>query len=63
MPGKVLKVFVTPGHQVKKGDPLMILEAMKMEHQIKSPIDGEVKKILFKEGERVSQDEELVEIA
>lgn len=62
MPGKVVKVFVKAGDAVKKGDLLMMLEAMKMEHKILSPQDGVVKKILFQEGERVGQDCELLEI-
>ncbi|MCE9625072.1 MAG: acetyl-CoA carboxylase biotin carboxyl carrier protein subunit [Deltaproteobacteria bacterium] len=48
---------------VKKGDLLMMLEAMKMEHKILSPSDGTVKQVFFKEGERVAQDVELLEIA
>src|SRR5688572_8798080 len=59
MPGKVIKVFVKVGDPIKKGDLLMMLEAMKMEHKISSPRDGVVKKILFQEGERVGQDCEL----
>jgi 3-methylcrotonyl-CoA carboxylase alpha subunit len=62
MPGKVIQLLVRPGQAVKQGDLLMILEAMKMEHKILSPRDGVVKKIYFVEGERVSQDVELIEI-
>ncbi|MFO1463623.1 MAG: biotin/lipoyl-containing protein [bacterium] len=62
MPGKVVKVFVKTGDQVKKGDLLMMLEAMKMEHKILSPKDGVVGKIAFQEGERVGQDVDLLEI-
>jgi biotin carboxyl carrier protein len=62
MPGKILKVFVAPGDQVKAGDTLMILEAMKMEHKIQSPLTGTVQKILYNEGDRVAQDVHLVEI-
>ncbi len=62
MPGKIIKIFVKAGDQVKKGDLLLILEAMKMEHQVMTPQDGTIQKILFKEGERVSQGEELVEL-
>ncbi len=63
MPGKVVQVFVREGDKVKKGDLLMILEAMKMEHRILSPQDGVIKKIHFKEGARVVQDIELLEMA
>jgi len=62
MPGKVIEVFVKSGDAVKKGDLLMMLEAMKMEHKILSPKDGIVGKISFQAGERVGQDVELLEI-
>jgi acetyl/propionyl-CoA carboxylase alpha subunit len=62
MPGKVIKLLVTSGAAVRKGDLLMILEAMKMEHKILSPGSGVVKKIHFAEGDRVSQAVELIEI-
>lgn len=63
MPGKVIKVLVQEKQKVKKGELLLILEAMKMEHKILSPQDGSVQKILFKEGERVSQGEDLIELS
>ena len=53
LPGVVTKVIVKEGERVKKGDTLMILEAMKMENEVKSPKDGVVKQITVKEGERV----------
>ncbi len=62
MPGKVFKVMVKNGDKVKKGDGLMILEAMKMEHTIKASSDGVVKKVLFKEGDMVLGGVTLVEI-
>lgn len=62
MPGKVIKLAVAAGAAVAKGDLLMILEAMKMEHKILSPFAGIVKKIHYQEGERVSQDVELIDI-
>jgi biotin carboxyl carrier protein len=52
MPGMVLKVLVTPGQEVKKGDGLVILEAMKMENILKAGEDGTVKAI--KVGERTA---------
>ena len=45
MPGMVLNVLVTEGQEVKKGDDLIVLEAMKMENILKSPTDGVIKKI------------------
>jgi len=59
MPGKVFKVLVTEGDEVKAGAVLLILEAMKMEHSIKAPHDGIVRKIHFKEGELVDGGVEL----
>ena len=62
MPGKVLQVLVQPGAQVVKGTPLLILEAMKMEHTITAPRDGRIKKILFSAGEQVSEGAQLLEL-
>ncbi|WP_018476826.1 biotin/lipoyl-containing protein [Pontibacter roseus] len=45
MPGLILEIKVQPGQEVKKGDPIMILEAMKMENILKSPGDGVVKEV------------------
>ncbi|OYT33375.1 hypothetical protein B6U96_15895 [Archaeoglobales archaeon ex4484_92] len=53
LPGVVLKILVNPGDRVKIGDPLMIIESMKMENEIVSPVDGEVRRILVKEGQRI----------
>lgn len=59
MPGKIFKVLVSVGDEVKKGEPLLILEAMKMEHSIKAPHDGVVKSIDYKEGDQVDGGVEL----
>lgn len=50
MPGVVVKVMVTEGQVVKEGEALLILEAMKMENEMKSPKNGIIKKIYIKEG-------------
>ncbi|HEX5032882.1 MAG TPA: biotin/lipoyl-containing protein [bacterium] len=63
MPGKVIQVLVREGEAVKKGDLLMVLEAMKMEHKVLAPRDGVLGKIHFQAGERVGQDVALMEIA
>jgi biotin carboxyl carrier protein len=55
MPGKVVKIKVEEGQKVTKGETLLILEAMKMENEIKSSVDGEVKAIHVKEGEALDQ--------
>jgi biotin carboxyl carrier protein len=49
MPGTLLKILCKVGDSVKKGDPVFILEAMKMEHEIVAPIDGRVTSISAKE--------------
>lgn len=60
MPGLVLKILVKQGDVVAKGAPLLILEAMKMEHQIVAPKDGTIASINCKEGELVQPGIELV---
>ncbi|MEO6849686.1 MAG: acetyl-CoA carboxylase biotin carboxyl carrier protein subunit [Mucilaginibacter sp.] len=55
MPGLVLKLFVSEGSEVKKGDNLFILEAMKMENIIKSPADVIVKSVKIKPGDKVEK--------
>ena len=62
MPGTVREVFVKTGQRVREGQPMMILEAMKMEHQISAPGPGEVSSIHFKEGDRVDMGEILISI-
>jgi biotin carboxyl carrier protein len=63
MPAIVLKVLAAPGHQVKKGDTLIILEAMKMELPLRAPADATVVAIGCREGELVQPDAVLVELA
>ncbi|HYN13086.1 MAG TPA: acetyl/propionyl/methylcrotonyl-CoA carboxylase subunit alpha [Burkholderiales bacterium] len=53
MPGRVIKLMVGAGTKVTKGQPLLILEAMKMEHTITAPADGVVKEIHYAAGEQV----------
>jgi 3-methylcrotonyl-CoA carboxylase alpha subunit len=60
MPGKVIAVLVKAGAKVEKGAPLVILEAMKMEHTITAPRDGEVKELYFGAGDQVSEGAELL---
>ena len=60
MPGLVLDVRVAEGDTVKKGDPILVLEAMKMENIIKSPTDGTVKKINVKKGIAVEKNQVLI---
>lgn len=60
MPGLVLKVLVNNNDEVKKGDSLMVLEAMKMENLIKSPGDGRIKEIKIQSGDKVEKNQVLV---
>lgn len=63
MPGTVLKVKVAVGDTVTKGQVLLILEAMKMENEIVSPIDGKVTALYVEPGKSVSAREVMVTIA
>jgi biotin carboxyl carrier protein len=60
MPGMVLKVFVIEGMEIKKGDNLFILEAMKMENIIKAPADVVVKTVKIKPGDKVEKGQVLL---
>jgi len=60
MPGRVVKVMARAGDPVKKGQALMILEAMKMEHTIVSPRDGVVDRVAFAENQLVPADAVLI---
>ena len=62
MPGKILKILVKKGEKVKAKQNLIIIEAMKMEHNIQAPQDGNVKKIFFKEGDIVDTGQELIDL-
>lgn len=62
MPGLVLNVHVTPGQTVQKGDPLLILEAMKMENVIKAASDGTIKSVAVQKGAAVEKGHLLVEM-
>ena len=62
MPGSVLAVLVAVGERVTEGQPLMKLEAMKMEHTIRTAVDGIVEAIYFQAGDTVAADTQLVQI-
>jgi biotin carboxyl carrier protein len=63
MPGLILKVLVTEGQAIKKGEPVLILEAMKMENVFKAPGDAVVKAIRIEERQAVEKGEVLIELA
>lgn len=60
LPGLILKILVKPGDEVKAGDPLLIMEAMKMQNTISATIDGKVEKLLVKEGGSILEGDELI---
>lgn len=62
MPGKVVKILVEKGQEVKAGETVIILEAMKMENEIKTAVDGVVKEIHVKESDALDQGVLMLEI-
>jgi 3-methylcrotonyl-CoA carboxylase alpha subunit len=62
MPGKVVSFSVKAGDTVKKGQPLAVMEAMKMEHTIAAPADGTVAELLYAPGDQVAEGSELLKL-
>ena len=62
MPGKVVSFAVKAGDKVKAGQPLAVMEAMKMEHTIAAPADGEVLELLYAPGDQVTEGAELLKL-
>ena len=62
MPGKILSFSVKAGDKVSKGQPLAVMEAMKMEHTIAAPADGVVEELLYAPGDQVTEGSELLKI-
>lgn len=62
MPGKVLNIMVKPGDELKKGEPLLILEAMKMENIIKSDSDCIIDEVLINSNQNVEKNELLISL-
>ena len=62
IPGTVLDIFIEPGQNVAKGQDLMILDAMKMQNKLKCTMDGKVKLIVVKKGDKVSKGTVLLEL-
>jgi biotin carboxyl carrier protein len=63
MPATVVAIKVKPGDEVKKGDILIVLEAMKMELPVRAPADGRVEAIHCQPGELVQPDRSLIDLA
>ena len=62
MPGTALEIKATPGQSVKKGDVLLILEAMKMENEINAPADGVIAQVFVTKGASVATGDALISI-
>ncbi|HYG44167.1 MAG TPA: biotin/lipoyl-containing protein, partial [Bordetella sp.] len=62
MPGKIISIAVQAGDSVSKGQPLLVMEAMKMEHTISAPADGKVQEVFYTVGDQVPEGAELVAI-
>ena len=62
MPGNVVEVLVEQGGKVSAGDPVLVIEAMKMETEIKAPVSGTVMSVYVKKGDRITPSETLVDI-
>ena len=62
MPGRVVQVLVAMGDTIKQGEAVLIIEAMKMQSRVPSPIDGTVKAVYVKDGDDVKTDETLIQL-
>jgi len=62
MSGVVIDVRVKEGAEIKAGDPVCVLSAMKMESVVSSPVSGKVKRVLVKENDSIAQGDLVVEI-
>ena len=62
MPGVILKIYVKKGDEVKRGDPLCVLVAMKMENEIRSVTDGVVKEVFVEDGMKVGLNDRIMVI-
>lgn len=62
MPGKIIEVKVTPGQEVKKAQPLLVIEAMKMQNELFAPVDGVVQEVTVRAGDAAQAEQMLVRI-
>lgn len=63
MPGKIVKIFVKVGDELKEGDPILIMEAMKMENEMRAGADTTIKAIHVKEGQAIEANTILISFA
>jgi 3-methylcrotonyl-CoA carboxylase alpha subunit len=62
MPGKIISIAVQRGDAVKQGQPLVVMEAMKMEHTIMAPVDGKVDEVFYAVGDQVAEGAALISV-
>ncbi len=62
IPGTIIDIYVRPGEKAKKGDCLMILEAMKMHNNVHMPFDGKIVKVHIKPGEKIPKNYLMIEV-
>jgi len=62
IPGTILRILVKEGQEIKENQQVLVLEAMKMRNKVEFPIDGKVKKIYVKEGERIPKGFLMMEV-
>ncbi len=60
--GNVIEVLVKKGSKIKKGDVLLLIEAMKLENEVNAPVDGEVVEVLVQKGQMVTANQVLIKI-
>ena len=63
IPGTIIDIFVKPGDKLKEGDPLLILEAMKMHNLVQMPFDGKIASVKVKVGDKIPKGTLMIEIA
>ena len=61
MPGKIMSIMKFDGDRIRRGETLLVLEAMKMQHAIQAPSDGVVNEMYFVEGDLVNEGDELLD--
>ncbi len=62
IPGTIKEIFIKKGQKIKRGDSMLILEAMKMMNEVRSMTDGKIKNIKVNSDERVVKDQLLIEL-
>ncbi len=62
IPGKIIDIFVKTGQKVKEGETLLLLEAMKMENQVRMPFDGQIVKIYISKGDVIPRHHLMLEV-